>query len=397
MPRETFVMSRFKYLVFIAVVGLGCRQSAEPAPPPPPSLPPPPPTNHPPVAAPGGPYTSVNGTVTFDGSASSDSDGDALTYTWTFGDGTNGTDVRPSHTYANDGTYTVTLSVSDGRGGSNSASTTATITRPSASILVGAGNIASSGNNDEATAKLIDALPGATVFTLGDNAFEYGTDSDYATYYHPTWGRHRARTRPVLGNHDYMTANAEGAFNYFGDRIGPRGNGYYSYEVGDWHVIVLNDNTPNTSYSADSPQGIWLADDLARNTKRCTIAMWHMPLFISTNTEGYTVNGERRSIWNRLQAAGVDVVINGHPHHYERFKPMLPDGTVDPNGIRSFSVGTGGGGGVEMPTVAIHPNSEVRSATFGVLKLTLRSDGYDWNFIPVAGASFTDAGSGTCH
>jgi hypothetical protein len=350
------------------------------------------------VAVAGGPYASETGAVSFDGSASSDSDGDALTYRWDFGDGGTSTAVKPSYTYVQDGNYQVKLTVTDSKGAASPpAGTTAAVTRPV--TFVGAGNIATCGMpNDEKTAALLDSIPG-TVFTAGDNAFPDGTDSDYVACYAPSWGRHKARTYAVLGNHEYQNrgdlGKADGSFNYFGDRVGPRGLGYYSYNVGTWHIIVLNDKGAG-GIDPTSPQGQWLADDLAKNTSRCTIALWHVPLFLSSNVAGWTVNIEHKSIWDALYAAGVDIVINGQQHNYERFAPMSPDGQRDPeHGIREFSVGTGGES-VENFTV-IHPNSEVRAAVYGVLKLTLKSGGYDWQFVPVPGATFTDSGSGTCH
>jgi PKD repeat protein len=384
-------MRRFNTLLLLAFVALACKGAVSPTPPPPP--PPPPPTNHPPVAVVGGPYTSESGSVTFDGSASTDSDGDALTYRWDFGDGGGSTVVKPEHTYEVDGSYSVTLTVTDSKGApSTPAGTTAAIAR--AVTFVGAGNIATCGTaNDEATARLLDAIPGA-VFTAGDNAFPNGSDTDYSNCYHPSWGRHKDRTRAVLGNHDYQLGHANAAFTYFGDRVGPAGLGYYSYEVGAWHVIVLNDNI---AFDAASAQGRWLADDLAKNTKRCTVALWHVPMFVSSWTAGYTRNEEHKPLWDALYAAGVDLVINGQQHHYNRFKPMTPSGDVDEaRGIVSFNVGTGGGDGVEMAT-EVHPNSAAISATFGVLKLTLRSDSYNWEFVPVPGATFSDSGSGSCH
>jgi len=247
-----------------------------------------------------------------------------------------------------------------------------------AEVLVGAGNIATcGGDEDEATAKLLDGIPG-TVVTLGDNAFPHGTLADYTTCYDPTWGRHKDRTQAVLGNHDYDAGNADGAFAYFGDRAGPRGLGYYSVDLGAWHVIVLNDNIP---FGPGSAQDQWLVNDLAATTGRCTLAMWHVPLFLSSNFDGYTVNDDRKPLWDRLYAAHVDVVLNGHAHHYERFAPMRPDGTRDDAaGIREINVGTGGESMDEVTTVAIHPNSEVRGFTYGVLKET-----------------FTDSGQGSCH
>jgi len=381
-----------------AILGAACQEATPPSPAPPP---PPPPPNSPPVARAGGPYTSTNGVVTFDGSASTDPDGDALTYSWNFGDGATSSDMKPSHTYAATGDYDVSLRVTDARGAQSDPSTTTadvTIASPSV-VMIGAGNITTcTGSRDTQTAALIAAEPDAVVFTLGDNAFPDGSDEDYSDCYGPTWGQFKSRTHPTLGNHEYRLGNADGSFNYFGPQLGERNKGWYSYDLGTtWHVIVLNDNTPYTAFGPGSEQATWLANDLAANTRPCTIAMWHVPLFQSSNTAGYTSNAERRVLWDMLYAAGAEIVLNGQQHQYERMKPMTPAGAVDEsNGILEINVGTGGES-TELPTVAIHPNSVVRGATFGVLKLTLKTSGYDWAFVPVAGSSFSDSGSGTCH
>ncbi|MGH7519978.1 MAG: PKD domain-containing protein [Gemmatimonadales bacterium] len=391
--------SRFESLLVIAAVGVACRGGVTP--PSPPSPPPPPPPNHPPVAVAGGPYSSTSGVVNFDGSASSDPDGDAITFRWEFGDGETSSAMKPSHTYAQDGDYNVSLRVTDSKGAqSDPATTTADVSIPGSNsvVFIGAGNIATcSGSHDAQTAALIEAVPSAVVFTLGDNAFPDGSDSDYTDCYGPTWGQFRSRTHPTLGNHEYELGNADGAFNYFGDAVGPRGKGYYSYDIGTWHVIVLNDNVEHIAFGPGSEQASWLAADLAANTKPCTIAMWHVPLFQSSNSKDYDSNPERRPLWSLLYSAGAEIVLNAQPHHYERLKPMAPDGSVNESqGIREFIVGTGGESAL-LPTVEIHPNSEVRGSTFGVLKLTLKANSYDWVFVPVAGASFSDSGSGSCH
>jgi hypothetical protein len=272
--------------------------------------------------------------------------------------------------------------------------------RPTDPVLVGAGNIArcssSALQRAEATAALLDGIAG-TVFTAGDNAFPNGTLAEYQACYHPNWGRHKARTRATIGNHEYGSGSAAGSFDYFQDRAGPRGLGYYSYDLGDWHVIHLNDNPAHVPFTAGSAQDQWLAADLAATTKPCVIAIWHTPLFLSSNTANYTQNPSRRILWQRLYDAGADVIVNGHQHHYERFAPMRPDGTPDAAfGLRSFNVGTGGES-LSRPTVAIHPQSQAIGADYGVLKLTLGAGSYWWEFVPVAGAAFRDAGQGSCH
>ena len=257
---------------------------------------------------------------------------------------------------------------------------------------MGAGDISDCGNNnDEATAKLLDNIAG-TVFTTGDNVYADGTATEFATCYDPTWGRHKARTRPAAGNHDYHTAGAAGYFGYFGAAAGDPAKGYYSYDLGAWHIIVLNSNV---SMSAGSAQDVWLKADLAANTKTCTIAMWHHPRFSSGSTHGSDTR--LQVLWDDLYNAGAELALTGHEHNYERFAPQTSTGTADPaRGIREFVVGTGGASSYSFGTPL--PNSEVRSTgTFGVLKLTLSDGAYTWEFVPVAGKTFTDRGSGTCH
>lgn len=258
-------------------------------------------------------------------------------------------------------------------------------------VLVGAGDIAECGDtDDEATAGILDTVPG-TVFTTGDNAYPDGTAADYANCYDPSWGRHKARTRPTPGNHDYHTSGAAPYFDYFGSAAGEPGKGYYSYDLGDWHLIALNSNI---SMSAGSEQEQWLRSDLAATTKRCVLAYWHHPRFSSSSNHGSSTRSQ--PLWEALYDAGAEIVLGGHDHTYERFAPQTPDGASDPSGgIREFVVGTGGRSlyGFGSP----EPNSEVRyNDNFGVLKLTLRGDGYSWQFIPTSG-SFSDTGSGTCH
>jgi len=264
-----------------------------------------------------------------------------------------------------------------------------------AQIMVGAGDIAGCGSQkDEETAALLDTIPG-TVFTLGDNAYPDGTKAQFDDCYDPTWGRQKARTRPASGNHDYHTSGASGYFNYFGAAAGIPGEGYYSYDVGDWHVIVLNSECSDIGgCDPESPQGKWLAADLAAHPSACTLAYWHKPLFSSDAKHGNY--SKAQGFWSLLYEAGADLVLNGHSHTYERFAPQDPNGNPDPDhGIREFVVGTGGASLYDFGS--IQPNSEVRNNdTHGVLKLILSSGSYSWEFVPISGETFTDSGSGTC-
>jgi hypothetical protein len=270
------------------------------------------------------------------------------------------------------GTATITAS-SEGQDGTAAV----TVWRPE--VLVGAGDIAECGSiGAPATALLLDTIPG-TVFTAGDNAYPSGSDDDFANCYDPTWGRHKARTRPALGNHEYLTPEAAGYFNYFGAAAGERGKGYYSYELGRWHVVVLNSNIP---LDAGSPQDQWLRADLAATPTQCVFAYWHHPLFSSGDNHGN--QDFVRPLWDALYQYGADLVVVGHEHVYERFAPQRPDGSADPaTGIRQFTVGTGGAGVYAFGTPL--PNSESRGTSRGVIKLTLRDGGYDWKFVPHRG------------
>jgi hypothetical protein len=267
---------------------------------------------------------------------------------------------------------------------------------PTESVLVGAGDIATCTNsNDEATARLLDQIPG-TVFTAGDAAYPDGSVTDFLRCYAPTWGRHLARTRPVPGNHEYRTPDAAAYFDYFGVAAGVIGRGYYSYDLGSWHVVGLNSNCEKIGgCDVGSPQERWLRADLAASTKPCTVAIWHHPLF--TSGDNHRPASELRPLFDALYDHNAEVVLTGHNHEYERFAPQDPMGQRDTTrGIRAFVVGTGGAGLYGFGSPA--PNSEVRNSdTHGVLKLSLKSTGYDWEFIPVAGKTFTDSGSGTCH
>jgi hypothetical protein len=266
-------------------------------------------------------------------------------------------------------------------------------------VLVGAGDIAvcSDLSGAQATAKLLDGVPGI-VFTLGDLAYPDGRPEDFANCYDPTWGRHKARTRPSLGNHDYHTPKAAGYFGYWGEAAGDPDKGYYSYEAGAWHVVVINSNCDQVGgCKAGSPQEEWLRADLKAHPTRCTLAYWHHPLFSSGVKPSHALHPEMRPIWQALYEAGAELVVNGHEHNYERFALQNPEGAPDPQrGIREIVAGVGGRSYDQL--VEPKPNSEVRSdKAFGVLKLTLHSSSYDWELLPVAGQTFTDSGTDVCH
>jgi hypothetical protein len=244
------------------------------------------------------------------------------------------------------------------------------------------------------TAALVARRRG-TVATLGDNVYPSGTPAQFRRCYRPSWGRFRKRTRPAAGNHEYATPGAAGYFGYFGRAAGPRGRGFYSYELGAWHVIVLNSNCrPIGGCGPGSPQGRWLDRDLRRHHARCTLAYWHHPLFSSGLHGGAP---EMRPTWWRLYRSGVEVVLNGHDHDYERFAPQTPGGRRDlRRGIRQFVVGTGGRS--HYPFAARVRNSVVRNDdAYGVLELTLFPRGYEWTFIAQRGKRFADTGSAACH
>src|ERR671911_89747 len=331
-------------------------------------------------------------------------------------------------------------------------------TTATTATLVGAGDIANcTHDNDEATAQLLGStlrsltpdgslppLEQARVLAMGDNAYPRGTRAQFAncydnyrlsvgTRYDSTrqawWGKYKNRTMPVLGNHEYMNSDdpsiaSKPYFDYFsaqnGFQIGGRlpapvpndpdnkqfgltfGKGYYSYDLGSWHIVALNSNCEKVGgCDANSPQGEWLRDDLAANTtNKCTLAYFHHPLY-ATGTGTRTPNV--KPFWEMLYTRGADVILSGHAHRYERHAPRNPDGQLDStNGIRQFVVGTGGEpGGSEIDTSQVptfqEPLDIVQIGTFGVLKLALGADSYSWTFVPIAGQTFTDSGSGQCH
>jgi len=280
------------------------------------------------------------------------------------------------------------------RGGTDVAGGTFTFELEVPEYLVGAGDISLCTNdNDAATAELLGDIEG-TVFTAGDNVQNHGTWAEFVNCYNPTWGQYKDRTYPCPGNHDYYTANAAPYFQYFGSRAGEIGEGYYSYDLGNWHIVSLNSNCSHVSCAEGSAQEQWLRNDLANSDKACTLAYMHHPRF-SSGLHGNTANVQ--PLWDALYDYDAEVVINGHDHEYERFAPQTPDGDTDnERGIRAFTVGTGGASLRDFSD--IQPNSEVRNNTsYGVIKFSLYSDQYDWEFIPISGDTFTDSGTDYCH
>jgi hypothetical protein len=268
-------------------------------------------------------------------------------------------------------------------------------------ILVGAGDIAECPTDgDEKTAEILDEVvaehPEAVVYTTGDNAYPDGSYQEYLECYDPSWGRHRERTRPAVGNHEFKQTKAAGYHQYWGDRGGPFDQYYYSFDAGSWHVVVLNSGCHRVGCepgSEDGEQADWLIEDLRSSGASCTIAIWHHPRWSSGR---YGNDPEVAGLWEVLYDHGAEIVLNGHEHLYERFAPLRPDGTVDATrGIRQFTVGTGGGNLREFEDV--QDTSEARLAVHGVLKLALFADRYEWEFLPVAGETETDRGTGTCH
>jgi hypothetical protein len=267
-----------------------------------------------------------------------------------------------------------------------------------------AGNGTSDACRQKSTSDLLIDMGPAAVLPLGDNQYYCGGYQAFLQSYDLSWGRLKSITHPVVGNHEYITAGgtdctitnegATGYFNYFGSAAGDPGKGFYSYDIGTWHLIALNSNCGDAGgCSSSSPQGKWLAADLAAHSNFCTLAYWHIPRFSS----GGRAASNSQSFWQTLYNYDADVILNGHDHIYERFAPQAPDGTIDTaRGIREFIVGSGGANHTSLTTIAA--NSEVQNAnTYGVLKLTLHPTSYDWQFVPEAGKTFTDSGTEACH
>jgi len=290
------------------------------------------------------------------------------------------------------------------------AAATATPAPPHDPVIAAAGDIACDprhhlgpdieamlgGCEAAATYALIAAKKPSAVLALGDEQYEDGALEAFQQSYAKTWGQVKAITHPTPGNHEYYSSpSADGYFTYFGAAAGDRSKGYYSFNLGGWHIIALNGNCGFVGGCASgSKQERWLKADLASHPAGCTLAYWHQPRFSSATHHSDATYAD---LWRDLYAAHADVVLGGHDHDYERFAPQTPDGASDPQaGIREFVVGTGGRS--HSIFLRVEKNSESRAAgTFGVLFLSLHSHGYDWRFTPIAGYLFSDSGSGACH
>jgi len=257
---------------------------------------------------------------------------------------------------------------------------------PGATVLLAVGDIGSCGSAaDEAVAALARRLPG-TIALLGDIAYEDGSPADYAACFDRAWGPLRSRIRPAPGNHEYQTPDAAGYFSYFGLIAGVPGEGWYSYDLGAWHIIALNSNCAEVGgCGAGSRQLGWLEADLRAHPAGCTLAYWHHPRFSSGR---HGLDADTDPLWRALAAAGADLVLAGHDHDYERLAPV--------DGVRSFVVGTGGHSLYELARPP-GPNTEFRTNdAYGLLTLELNVRAYRWQFVPIPGDSLTDAGAAAC-
>ncbi len=270
------------------------------------------------------------------------------------------------------------------------------ISRAEAIVVSGAGDIADcSAGWPNLTADLESQIPG-TVITLGDNAYDAGTPAEFNNCYQPTWGRVKDRTRPSPGNHDYVYPNGAAYYAHFGAAAGDPTKGYYSYDLGSWHLVALNSNCDAIGgCQAGSPEEKWLRADLAAHPAACTLAYWHHPRF-SSGPHG----SDTRFVpfWQALYDYHATLVLNGHDHDYERFAPQDPNGALDlAHGLREFVVGTGGRPASTFGPTR-QPNSEASQGdVYGVLQLALTGAGYHWDFLAVPGMTYHDSGDDLCH
>ncbi len=299
----------------------------------------------------------------------------------------------PTQTHTPTPTPTITATPTQTETPTPTQTPTETPTPTNVPMLIGAGDIAYCGDisNDEGTARLIESFPNAVVFTAGDNSQQNGTWDEYVQCYGSSWGRFLDRTYPTIGNHDIEVENGRWYYTYFGESAGQEGKGYYSYNLGEWHIIALN-SMCQADCGETSEQVQWLRSDLASNGARCTLLYWHIPRYSSGVNSSLEIT---EAFWNAAVEYGAEIIVNGHEHFFERFAPMDRDGNPDPFGVRMFIVGTGGAPLFEF--TGLGSNSEVRNNTsHGVILFRLYSGYYEWEFIPADG-NFTDSGSGECY
>ena len=248
-----------------------------------------------------------------------------------------------------------------------------------------------------ATSDLLVGAGLAAVLPLGDIQYDSPSAANLQKVYDPTWGRVKSISRPILGNHDGSGAAYFDYFNGPGAADGPagrRGRGYYSFDVGAWHIVALNSNCTRVSCGAGSIQERWLRADLAAHPSACTLAYWHHPRYSSGHDGSHSTLS---AFWRALYEAGAEIVLSGHSHNYERFAGKDANGKLSPTGIRQFVVGTGGAFMTGLGSSRVAGSEVAQNKTFGVLKLTLHASSYAWRFVPIAGRTWTDSGSGQCH
>jgi hypothetical protein len=267
---------------------------------------------------------------------------------------------------------------------------------PGTVVIAAAGDISPDQIAEQkATSEIVLAGDFDAVVLLGDDQYPAGSLEGFQKFFHPTWGRFKDKIWPSAGNHEYATPGAKGYFDYFGARAGEPGKGYYSFDLGSWHLIALNtsDGCKAVPCGEGSEQLKWLEEDLQKSDKKCTLGFWHYPRFSSGPHGDFA---DIIPVWNVLTAHGVDLVLNGHDHLYERFPSLTPQGVPDEKGIAEFVVGTGGA--ENYPVAVRHAHSAVVDAhAHGVLALALGPEGYAWDFLAAPGSTFTDRGEGKCH
>lgn len=303
----------------------------------------------------------------------------------------------PTNTPTPTATRTPTYTYTPTNTPTETASPTSTETpQPTATpyYFIGAGDISMCNRSDHYnTALLLEKYPGE-IFTAGDNSNDEGYAEEYKNCFAPSWGRFFSRIHPVPGNHDYRVKEGKPYYDYFGNKAGKKGEGYYSYDVGPWHIIALNSNCDYVGCGPDSEQYKWLKRDLKNNPSRCTMAIWHHPR-VSSAPEGK--DKSVKPFWDLLYEYGADVIVNGHSHIYERYAPQNPDLKIDyESGLVQFIVGTGGAFFEDLKTIQANSQAKI-TQTHGILVFELYEDRYDWGFLPVDGVSFFDSGTMYCH